>query len=138
VTTVWAPLGGGLLIGLSVAMLLLLDGRVAGISGIVAGVIRPSPGEWSWRAFFLLGLIAGGVVGQIAAPGAIGAMAAPAGALVPAGLLVGFGTRLAEGCTSGHGVCGVSRGSLRSIAATATFMVTAAIVVFVMRRVAAR
>ena len=135
---VCVPLAGGLLIGLSVAMLLLLDGRVAGISGIVAGLIRPNPGDWSWRAFFLLGLIAGGVVARIAAPGAFGAMAAPAQALVPAGLLVGFGTRLADGCTSGHGVCGVSRGSVRSIAATATFMVTAAIVVFVVRRVTGR
>jgi uncharacterized membrane protein YedE/YeeE len=114
-------------------MLLLLDGRIAGVSGIVAGVLRPVAGDWGWRALFLAGLVVGGVSGRIAIPGAMGPMIAPIGLLIPAGLLVGFGTRLAGGCTSGHGVCGVSRGSWRSIVATATFMVTAAIVVFVVR-----
>lgn len=125
---VLAPLGGAL-IGLSVAMLLLFNGRVAGVSGILGGVIRRDPGEWSWRALFVAGLVAGGVVARALDPRAIGTIPTPLPLLVLAGLLVGFGTRLAGGCTSGHGVCGVSRFSLRSIVATLTFMLVAGTVV---------
>jgi uncharacterized membrane protein YedE/YeeE len=137
------PLLGGVLVGLAVAALLLLNGRVAGISGIVSGLLGPlgsrrmSPGEfeeWGWRALFVLGLVAGGAVARLVDPGAsLGATSVRLPVLALAGALVGFGTRLAGGCTSGHGVCGVSRLSLRSIAATATFMAAAALVVFVVR-----
>jgi uncharacterized membrane protein YedE/YeeE len=130
---VWAPLVGGVLIGLAVALLLLLDGRVAGISGIVAGLVHPSPGEWPWQALFVAGLLVGGALARVVDRDAIGPIATPLPILAIAGFLVGFGTRLAGGCTSGHGVCGVSRGSTRSIVATATFMVVAAVVVFGVR-----
>jgi len=128
-----AALAGGVLIGIAVAMLLLLRGRVAGISGIVAGVVRPGRGDGHWRALFVAGLVAGGLVARLVDPGAIGAMVAPLPVLALAGLLVGFGTRLAGGCTSGHGVCGVSRLSPRSIVATGTFMAVAGVVVFFVR-----
>lgn len=130
---VGAPLAGGVLIGLAVALLLLLDGRVAGISGIVAGLVRPSPGEWPWQAVFVEGLLVGGLIARVVDRSAIGSITTPLPILAIAGVLVGFGTRLAGGCTSGHGVCGVSRGSTRSMVATATFMVVAAVVVFGMR-----
>jgi uncharacterized membrane protein YedE/YeeE len=128
-----APLVGGVLIGLAVAALLLLGGRVAGISGILAGVVQRTPDEWAWRALFLAGLLAGGVLARAVDPGVIGPMVASPWVLVVAGVLVGYGTRLAGGCTSGHGVCGVSRGAKRSIAATATFMAVAALVVLLVR-----
>lgn len=127
------PLAGGLLIGLAVAMLLWLDGRVAGISGIVAGAMRPDREEWSWRASFIAGLLAAGAAARVAFPEAFGAMQASLPLLAIAGIFVGFGTRLGGGCTSGHGVCGVSRFSPRSLTATATFMAIAGLVVFVMR-----
>jgi uncharacterized membrane protein YedE/YeeE len=127
------PLAGGLLIGLAVAVLLLVGGRVAGISGIIAGVVQRTPDEWAWRALFLAGLFAGGVLARAVDPHVIGPMVAPPWVLLVAGVLVGYGTRLAGGCTSGHGVCGVSRGAKRSIAATATFMGVAAVVVLLVR-----
>jgi uncharacterized membrane protein YedE/YeeE len=130
---VMAALAGGVLIGCAVAMLLLLDGRVAGISGIVGGVLRPSPGEWRWQVLFVGGLLAGGLLARAASPSAIGPIVTPLPILAVAGILVGFGTSLGSGCTSGHGVCGVSRASPRSIAATATFMAVAAVVVFIVR-----
>ena len=122
-------LGGGL-IGVATAMLLLFNGRIAGISGILDGFIASPLRETRWRALFLAGLLAGGVVAHLVAPGALGLIATPLPRLAFAGVLVGFGTRLGGGCTSGHGVCGISRGSLRSIVATATFMVVAGVVVF--------
>jgi len=124
---------GGVLIGLAVAMLLLLNGRIAGVSGVLGGLLAPEPGEWAWRALFVGGLVAGGLVARRLAPGVLGNWNAPLPGLVLAGLLVGFGTQMAGGCTSGHGVCGVSRFSLRSIVATATFMAVGAAVVFVVR-----
>jgi uncharacterized membrane protein YedE/YeeE len=132
-TPLLAPLAGGALIGLAVAILLLFDGRLAGISGIVAGVVRPVRGEWAWRASFLAGLLAGGAVARVVDRDAIGPMQAPVLVLALAGLLVGYGTRLAGGCTSGHGVCGVSRGAKRSLAATATFLAVAGLVVLLVR-----
>lgn len=133
------PLAGGLLIGVAVAMLLWLDGRVAGISGIVAGVLRSGDvDEWRWRASFVAGLLAAGAVARVAYPQAFGTMQASTPLLAIAGIFVGFGTRLGGGCTSGHGVCGVSRFSPRSLTATATFMVIAGLVVFVMHRGGAR
>lgn len=135
--TVLRALLGGLLIGAAAAMLLLFNGRVAGISGILGGLLELRTGEWRWRARFVAGLIAGGAVARVVAPGALGVIASPLPVLAIAGVLVGFGTRFGGGCTSGHGVCGVGRGSPRSILATATFMAVAGVVVFLVRHGAA-
>lgn len=125
------PLLGGALIGLAASLLLVWNGRVAGISGIVGGLLRPAPGEVAWRVAFLGGLFAGGVVLSVVDPMALEVrVPAPLGVIVLAGLLVGYGTRLGNGCTSGHGVCGVSRLSPRSLVATATFMLTGALTVY--------
>jgi uncharacterized membrane protein YedE/YeeE len=122
---------GGMLIGLSAAAILLLDGKIAGISGILAGVLKPIAGDTLWRVCFLAGLLTGGIVLKVFLPSAFDfGIIRPTPILVMAGLLVGFGTRLGSGCTSGHGVCGVSRLSLRSLVATATFMISGALVVY--------
>lgn len=119
-----SALFGGALIGLAASALLFFSGRIAGISGIVGGLLRPERGEWGWRAAFVAGLLAGGVALLAFLPSAIAAPTRPYGALAAAGLLVGFGARLGRGCTSGHGVCGISRLSARSVIGTATFMAT--------------
>ncbi|AKU92448.1 YeeE/YedE family protein [Vulgatibacter incomptus] len=130
----WA-LGGGVLIGVSASLLLLFNGRVAGISGILGGLVSRQPGK-IWRALFVAGLVVGGAVAYAAMPGRFDASAAPSLPLVAiAGALVGIGTRLGSGCTSGHGVCGISRLSPRSIVATLTFMATGALSVLVVRLV---
>jgi uncharacterized membrane protein YedE/YeeE len=120
----WATVGGGL-IGLAASWLLLSKGRVAGISGIVGGLLGAWNADSNWRSSFLLGLLAGGVVLMSTLPEAI---VAPAGrplvAVAAAGALVGYGTALGSGCTSGHGVCGLTRFSPRSLVATLTFMAT--------------
>jgi hypothetical protein len=120
----WATLGGGL-IGLAASWLLLAKGRVAGISAIVGGLLGAWNADSTWRLSFLLGLMAGGGVLMATLPEAI---VAPAGrslvAVAAAGALVGYGTRLGSGCTSGHGVCGLTRFSPRSLVATLTFMGT--------------
>lgn len=127
---------GGILIGLASILVLRIQGRVAGISGICGSLLRPTRGDISWRVGFVLGLLSAGVTAAAFAPGAVDLAGAPALPWVAlAGLLVGFGTRLGNGCTSGHGVCGVSRLSRRSIVATATFMAAGAATVFVMRHV---
>jgi uncharacterized membrane protein YedE/YeeE len=133
--TPWSSLFGGALIGASASILLLLNGRVAGISGIVGGLVRPRSGETSWRALFVAGLLVGGLLMYVVRPASFGAAAVSMPLAIASGLLVGFGTRLGSGCTSGHGVCGISRLSTRSIAATATFMVTGALAAFVMQHV---
>jgi uncharacterized membrane protein YedE/YeeE len=123
---------GGALIGTASAGLLLVNGRIAGISGILAGAIRPAAARWQWA--FVGGLIAAGVLARIAgfaAPLSLGLE--PGVILGCAGLLVGFGTRVGSGCTSGHGVCGLANLSPRSMVATLTFMVAAAATVFVIR-----
>ena len=122
---------GGLLIGLATSAFLVLEGRVAGITGIVGGLLKPVPGDRSWRYVFVLGLLVGGAVLRIAAPDVFEESGAQTGTLVAAWLLVGCGTRLGSGCTSGHGVCGNSRLSVRSAVATATFIVAGAVTVFV-------
>jgi uncharacterized membrane protein YedE/YeeE len=125
---------GGVLIGLSASLLLLWNGRVAGISGIAGGLFDGPPGDAWWRVSFLGGLAAGTAVMTRVLPQAFVPTLSQSGVtLLAAGLLVGYGTRLANGCTSGHGVCGISRGSLRSIAATATFMAVGAATVAVVR-----
>ncbi|MBN8904732.1 MAG: hypothetical protein BGO51_17795 [Rhodospirillales bacterium 69-11] len=123
---------GGVLIGTSAALVLLLLGRIAGISGIVANLLPPVGADWMWRAAFVLGLIGGPLlfIAVTGAPPEIEIAATPV-TLVVAGLLVGFGTRLGSGCTSGHGVCGLARLSPRSIVAVATFMATAILTVFI-------
>jgi uncharacterized membrane protein YedE/YeeE len=126
---------GGILIGLSAAMLLLMNGKIAGISGIVGGLFGPpAAGDGAWRVAFVAGLVTAGAIATVAAPALIGspAVRSPA-ALVVAGLLVGLGTRIGNGCTSGHGVCGLGRLSRRSLAATATFMASGALTVLVSR-----
>lgn len=122
-------LEGGALIGLSASLMLGFNGRVTGISGIVGGLLKPTPGDISWRALFVAGLVLGGLVAMATMPGAFSAGSASLGVVVIAGLLVGFGTRVGNGCTSGHGVCGISRFSPRSIAATLTFIGTGALTV---------
>jgi uncharacterized membrane protein YedE/YeeE len=126
---------GGLLIGAGALLLMLFSGRIAGISGIFADALEPRQTGRTWRMAFIVGLIAAPLL--VAATGrAVPAPDMPAWAVVIAGgLLVGFGTRLGSGCTSGHGVCGIARLSPRSLAATVTFMATAAVVVAVSRHV---
>ena len=123
---------GGTLIGLAAALLLMANGRIAGISGIAHGALGVTGEEFGWRALFLLGLIAGGAVTSALAPDAFGVGPAPLTAAI-AGLLVGFGSRLGGGCTSGHGVCGVSRRSPRAMAATVTFIGTGMVCTYVVR-----
>lgn len=123
---------GGLLIGFASALLLVANGRIAGISGITGGVLRLQRGETLWRVLFVGGLIAGGVLAALVSPDAVVFdIERSTGALVVAGLLVGIGTQMGNGCTSGHGVCGLSRFSRRSLVAVATFMGTAALVVWI-------
>lgn len=125
---------GGVLIGLAAASLLIVNGRIAGISGIVGGLLPPRPADTLWRVVFVVGLVAGGVCLRTLAPDPFHGLAAtPWAVLLPAGLLVGFGAGLGNGCTSGHGVCGVARLSPRSIVATVTFMLAGAVTVFVVR-----
>lgn len=126
---------GGLLIGASAAMLLVLTGRIAGISGILGGVLDLRQANPGWRFAFLAGLIAAPIVYASLVTVEIDVGASPL-LLVAAGLLVGFGTRLGSGCTSGHGVCGISRLSARGIVATATFMAFGVATVFVVRHMA--
>jgi len=126
---------GGLLIGLSATLMLLLNGRIAGISGIVGGlVLDKATSDRAWRALFVLGLVAGAALTAFRHPEWMPReMPVPSWLFLIGGLVVGYGTRLGSGCTSGHGVCGIGRLSPRSLAATATFMATGFITVFVVR-----
>ncbi len=126
-------LSGGLLIGIAAVMLMLLNGRIAGISGILAGLLPTGKGDKIWRLLFVLGLAASPFVYRLAF--SLPAVTIEAGTLqlIIAGLLVGLGTRYASGCTSGHGVCGISRGSIRSIVATLTFVTAGFITVYLTR-----
>lgn len=135
--TPWMSLGGGVLIGLASVLLMATLGRIMGATGILAGFIRPaSRSDWSWRAAILLGMISGpiavflvtGQMPQIQAP-------VPLSAMIIGGVIVGFGVTYGSGCTSGHGVCGMARLSVRSIAATLTFMVATAATVYITRHV---
>jgi uncharacterized membrane protein YedE/YeeE len=134
--TPWASLAGGVLLGIASALFILANGRILGISGIVGGLLRPKSGDTGWRITFLLGMLAAPVTLQWLAPaGFLSAPRIEAGvaAVVVAGLLVGYGTRLSSGCTSGHGVCGLSRLSPRSMVATGTFMAAGFAIVFVIK-----
>jgi len=127
---------GGLMIGASAALFLMLNGRIAGISGILGGLIPPERGQAAWRLAFLAGLVITPLI-YVASGGALPAIELDTSLplLVVAGLIVGFGSRLGTGCTSGHGVCGIGRGSPRSIVATLVFMATAIATVFVTRHI---
>jgi uncharacterized membrane protein YedE/YeeE len=125
---------GGVLIGLSASVLLLFNGRIAGISGIYSGLLAPKAGETAWRLAFVGGLVLGGAAMFLIVPQLF---TVDYGRTLPmvalAGLIVGFGVRLGSGCTSGHGVCGISRLSPRSLVATVVFMFTGALTVFLVR-----
>ena len=128
---------GGILIGLASVMLMAALGRIAGISGMIGGLLPPvTAGEWGWRLAFLAGMIAAPVV-LLAATGSMPVIEVPSstGMLVIGGILVGIGVSYGSGCTSGHGVCGLARLSAHSIAATLTFMLTTGVTVFVIRHV---
>ena len=133
--TPWTALTGGILLGIASAAFILLNGRVLGISGIVGGLLAPRRADIGWRLSFLLGLLLAPTALTLLAPGLIRAPRIDAGALtlIAAGLLVGFGTRYGSGCTSGHGVCGLSRLSPRSLVATLAFMAAGFATVFVIR-----
>lgn len=131
----WTALAGGILLGIASAAFILLNGRVLGISGIVGGLLAPRRADIGWRLSFLLGLLLAPTALSLLAPGLIRAPRIDAGTLtlIAAGLLVGFGTRYGSGCTSGHGVCGLSRLSPRSLVATLAFMAAGFATVFVIR-----
>ena len=131
--TPWTSLAGGMLIGLAAALLILFNGRIAGISGIVGGLLRPRHGDLAWRVAFVAGLLASPLAYLLfqALPAATIEAGTPA--LIVAGLLVGVGVRYGAGCTSGHGVCGLSRWSPRSLAATIAFMAAGFVTVYLLR-----
>jgi hypothetical protein len=135
--TPFASLAGGALIGIAAALLILGNGRIAGISGIAGGLLSDRAGGRAWRVLFLLGLVAGALAAARLGAGPLPEIEAGWPLIVIAGLLVGFGTRLGGGCTSGHGVCGLARLSPRSVVATVLFMAAGMATVFLLRHVIA-
>jgi uncharacterized protein len=133
--TPWASLSGGILIGIAAAMFILLNGRIAGISGILGGLLTPQKGDIVWRALFIGGMVLAPSAWLLFADLPTIQIDADYSLLILAGLLVGISTRYGAGCTSGHGVCGISRMSSRSIVATLAFMATGFITVFVIRHI---
>jgi uncharacterized membrane protein YedE/YeeE len=133
--TPWAALGGGVLLGVASALFILVNGRILGISGIMGGLLRPRAGDVGWRLAFVLGMLAAPWLYQVFAGPIQARVDAGWGMVVLAGLLVGAGTRYGSGCTSGHGVCGLSRLSPRSLVATLAFMGAGFATVFVVRHV---
>ena len=131
--TPWASLAGGLLLGLASALFILVNGRILGISGILGGLIRPREGDRAWRIAFLLGMFAAPLLYAALAGPSVARIDAIWGMVIAAGLLVGWGTRYGSGCTSGHGVCGLSRLSPRSLVATVAFIVAGMVTVFIVR-----
>ncbi|EHV5550271.1 YeeE/YedE family protein [Vibrio vulnificus] len=128
----WESLAGGILLGISALTMLLVNGKVAGISGILTGLLTPKSRDFAWRLMFVIGMVSGGVLAvTFGAASALVALPTSGVLIATAGLLVGIGTRLGNGCTSGHGICGIGRLSKRSIVATAIFMAVAAMTVFV-------
>jgi len=128
--TPWMSLSGGILIGLAVSVLILMNGKIAGISGIVAGLVKTKNINDFWRIAFVFGLLISPYIYRLFAPLPDMAFKTNFLTYMIAGLLVGFGTRLGSGCTSGHGVCGLARLSLRSLVAVITFMITAMLTTF--------
>jgi uncharacterized membrane protein YedE/YeeE len=135
--TPWSALAGGAIIGFAAAMFALINGRIAGISGIVGGLLRPTLPDAAWRVAFLAGLVIAPIVYVLAAPLPPVVIDTGYPMLVMAGVIVGVGTRYGAGCTSGHGVCGLSRASPRSLVATLLFMAAGFATVFVTRHVIA-
>ncbi len=135
--TPWLSLAGGILLGLASALFILVNGRILGISGIVGGLLRPQAGDVAWRVAFVLGLLAAPMLYTALRGSTEVRIDAGWGAVVLAGLMVGIGTRYASGCTSGHGVCGLSRLSPRSLVATLSFMAAGFATVFFIRHVLA-
>ena len=135
--TPWASLAGGILLGLASAIFILVNGRILGISGIVGGLFRPKAGDVGWRLSFLLGLLVAPLLYTLVAGPIAPRIDAGWVTVLIAGVLVGVGTRYGSGCTSGHGVCGLSRLSPRSLVATLAFMGAGFVTVFVMRHVLA-
>ena len=135
--TPWASLAGGILLGLASAIFILVNGRILGISGIVGGLLRPKAGDAGWRISFVLGMLAAPLLYVLVAGPVPATIDAGWGTVVLAGLMVGVGTRYGAGCTSGHGVCGLSRLSPRSLVATLSFMGAGFAVVFVVRHLLA-
>ncbi|MCA3924916.1 YeeE/YedE family protein [Vibrio vulnificus] len=128
----WESLAGGILLGISALTMLLVNGKVAGISGILTGLLTPKSRDFAWRLMFVIGMVSGGVLAVTFGAASTSVALPTSGVLIAAaGLLVGIGTRLGNGCTSGHGICGIGRLSKRSIVATAIFMAVAAMTVFV-------
>jgi uncharacterized protein len=132
-----SALAGGLFIGLSAAWLILVDGRVLGAAGVLGGLLPPRAGDWAWRVALIAGLVAAPALAQLLLRATPPQIDADVATLIVGGLLVGFGTRLGAGCTSGHRVCGVARLSPRSVAATAAFMAAGFVTVFIVRHVIA-
>lgn len=133
--TPWASLAGGALLGIAAAMLMFFNGRIAGISGIVGGLVKPRLHDVSWRIAFITGLIIAPLLWQIFSALPLILINTSNTLLVVSGLLVGIGTRFGAGCTSGHGVCGISRLSLRSLIATLSFMFAGFVTVYIVRHV---
>ena len=131
--TPWASLAGGLLIGLATSIFVLLNGRIAGVSGILGSLIRPVKKDILWRLAFLSGLVLAPLAYGLFAVLPAARIEANSQLLIVAGLLVGLGTRYASGCTSGHGICGLARLSPRSLVAVIAFMSTGFVVVYIMR-----
>jgi len=131
----WSALIGGLVIGVAASMLVLMNGRIAGIAGIIGGLLRPVTGDVGWRVAFVIGLIAAPIVYSFVASLPPINVDASYPVVVIAGILVGVGTRYGSGCTSGHGVCGISRLSVRSIVATIIFMTAGFATVYAVRHV---
>jgi uncharacterized membrane protein YedE/YeeE len=135
--TPWMSLGGGILIGLAATLLMLVQGRIFGATGVVAGLVQPtSRSDFTWRAVLLVGMVSGPLV-ILALTGAMPTVTVPVSntMLIVGGLIVGIGGTFGSGCTSGHGVCGMARLSPRSLAATLTFMATTGVTVYVVRHV---
>jgi len=136
--TPWASLIGGLLLGVASAVFILINGRILGISGILGGLLPPKVGDISWRVAFLLGMLAAPTAFMALAPAGFASeprIDAGFWTVIVAGLLVGIGTRYASGCTSGHGVCGLSRLSPRSLVATLSFMGAGFFIVYIVRHI---
>ncbi len=131
--TPWASLAGGACIGLAAALFVLFNGRIAGISGILGGLLQWPKGDIAWRIAFLVGLVGAPVAYGLVAPLPVVQVDAGTATLLAAGVLVGLGTRYGSGCTSGHGVCGLSRLSPRSLVATGAFMAAGFVTVFIVR-----